>query len=115
METSCQRKGNVIGMAIWFAVIAVISIIILVFWKPEIVQKKDVNGEPIDEIDSPKIVLASFIVSLTFIIIIYLVTSSKVYNREYPLMCKNSTCFQLPNSCSTSKICEDNYRCNLQK
>lgn len=77
-DNTKRNRGNVLGLILWFVIIAVIAGIILALWKPTIVQKDNVNGNPTGELDTSKVVVGALIISLIIVIIIYLVmTASK--------------------------------------
>lgn len=74
-ENKMKKKpnGNLLGLILWFIIIAVIAGIILAVWNPTIVQKTDLNGNPTGELDSCRVVIAALIISLILTILIYLI------------------------------------------
>lgn len=78
MDYYRPKRGNLLGLLLWTVILSVIMLIILIFWKPEIIQKTNAEGEPIGELDTAKTILASIIVALTIVLIIYLLSTSGV-------------------------------------
>ena len=65
------------ALILWFIIIAVIAWFILYSLRPTFVQTKDpVTGQPTGEIDAGRVLLASIVIALVIIIIIWLIRSS---------------------------------------
>lgn len=56
----------------WFVVIVLVVWLLLQFFKPTIVQRKDENGEPNGQVDVGMVVLISFVVAVVICLLICL-------------------------------------------
>lgn len=79
--TNCgQQSGYALGggignLILWFLVIAVIVWFILWAWKPKAVQRLTPSGEPTGEVDPGRVLVASIIIALIIVVIIWLIKS----------------------------------------
>lgn len=68
------EKGNsIMNLLVWFLVIAAIIWGLFAIFKPTWVQKKDLNGFPIGELDQSKAIIYALIISLLIVGILYVV------------------------------------------
>lgn len=82
MDDYRPKRGNLLGLLLWTVILSVIVTIILVFWKPEIIQKTNIDGDPIGELDGAKTILAAIIVALAIVLLVYLVSTAGFRKRK---------------------------------
>jgi hypothetical protein len=77
---SSPRKGEVekkgpkwVNLLVWFLVVAILSYVILYSWNPEMLQTKDIAGKPSGNSDMTKTVLASVVIGLIVVVVVYFV------------------------------------------
>jgi len=64
------------ALILWFIIIAVITWFILYSLRPTWVQRKDSNGQPTGAIDAGRVLLASIVIALIIVIIVWLIRGS---------------------------------------
>lgn len=82
MDDYRPKRGNLLGLLLWTVILSVIVTIILVFWKPDITQKTNIDGDPIGEMDGAKTILAAAIVSLTIVLLVYLISTASFRRKK---------------------------------
>lgn len=76
-DGGAPRRHMSMGMIIlWFFIIAVIAWVILYFWKPQMVQTTPVNGVSTGVIDYGKLLLASVVIAVLILLIVWIVWSA---------------------------------------
>jgi len=71
-DLGAKRGRSLLTIILWFIIISIIAWIVLWSWKPTFVQQVDSQGNATGEPDGAKVLIASIIIGVLGIILIYL-------------------------------------------